>query len=240
MVYCNYCGVELDEDTTVCPLCGLTVGENRMVAKEDIVEKTVLKDRITNEISQMSPNQKRKLLFELSGIILISGIVATFIINLIVNKEISWSKFNLIVSLSLMANIGSITLLRKRPVFMILTSFLANAMLLLGLDLIGLNNGWAIWLGLPILLSFYALIILVQWLTKIANRRGFNILAIIFLAIGIFLICIEIVTSLYIGNSVKLSWSIVAGVCLLPIAVVLFFVHYKLKTGIELRRFFHI
>lgn len=240
MAYCNYCGVELDLNVTVCPLCGLNVGEKKMLPQRDKLKNFVFKNRITSEIEQMSPNQKRKLFWEISGIILVSGIVVTLIINLIVNKEISWSKYNLIASLSLLANISSVTLLHKRHVFIVLTSFLANAVLLLLLDLISLNIGWGIKLGLPILISLYALIIIILWLTRIANNRGFNILAIIFLATGIFLICTEVFISLFFKNSIRLSWSIIAGASIIPIVAILFFVHYKLKTGIELRRFFHI
>lgn len=240
MAYCNACGVELDDDMTVCPLCGLKVGEIRSEPQEWRSQKTVIKDKISREIEQMSSGQKRLLFFELSGILLVSGILGTVIINLIVNKEISWSMYNLVTSLWLLSNISALTLLRRRPVLMVLTSFISGALFLWLLDLIGLNQGWGLQLGLPLFTALYVLTLLVMWLIRRANRRGFNLLAIVFLAIGIFLICIEIFTSLYEGNPVRLSWSIIACASILPVAALLFYVHYRLKSGIELRRFFHI
>lgn len=239
MNYCNYCGVELDTHVTRCPLCGLTVGGKGLVVHEQKSKQPIFKDKITSEIENMTVAQKRKLFWEISGIILISGIMVTLIIDLIVNKTITWSKYTLVGSLSILANISFFTLLHGRAFLKIFGSFVSNAILFLLLDLISTID-WGTKLALPILASLYALIIIVQWLIHISNQRGFNILAIIFIAIGIFLICIETFVSLYFNHTIKLIWSIIAGSSMIPISTLLFFVHYRLKTGIELRRFFNI
>jgi hypothetical protein len=240
MSYCNYCGVELDINITSCPLCGLTVGEKRGVVNEWKSKQPFFKDKLSSEIENMTVAQKRKLFWEISGIILISGIIATLIINLIVNKNVTWSRYILVASLSILASISFFTLLRHKAFLLVLGSFISNAVLLLLLDLISSNIGWGTKLGIPILISLYALIIIVLWLIRISHRRGFNILAVIFLAIGVFLICIEVFISLYFNNTIKLRWSIIAGSSMIPISTLLFFVHFRLKSGIELRRFFNI
>jgi len=240
MCYCKYCGVELDKTTTSCPLCGLTVGEKRIVTNEWKSKQPIFKDKISSEIKNMTAVQKRKLFWEISGIILVSGIIATLIINIIVNKNITWSKYILVASLSILASISFFTLLRNRVFMLVLGSFISNAMLLLLLDLISSYIGWGTKLGIPILFSLYAMILVVLWLIRISHRRGFNILAVVFIATGIFLICIEVFVSLYFKNTINLSWSIIAASSMIPISTFLFFVHYRLKSGIELRRFFHI
>ena len=240
MSYCNYCGVELDQTMTSCPLCGLAVGEKRVVTHEWKSRQPVFKDKISSEIESMTAVQKRKLFWQISGIILVSGILVTLVINMIESKDITWSKYILVASLSILASISFFTLLRNRPFMLVLGSFISNAALLLLLDLISSNIGWATKLGIPILVSLYALILLVLWLIRISNRRGFNILAVIFIAIGLFLICIEVFVSLYFNHTITLSWSIIAAVSMIPISTLLFLVHYRLKSGIELRRFFHI
>jgi len=240
MSYCNYCGVELDKTVSSCPLCGLTVGEKRVVIHEWKSKQPVFKDQIVSEIENMTAVQKRKLFWEISAIILVSGILVTLIINKIESKNITWSRYTLVSSLSILASISFFTLLRNRPFMLVLGSFISNAALLLLLDLISLNIGWGTKLGIPILISLYALILLVLWLIRISHRRGFNILAVIFIALGLFLICIEVFVSLYFNHAIMLSWSIIAAASMIPISTILFLVHYRLKSGIELRRFFHI
>jgi len=240
MSYCNYCGVELDKTMTSCPLCGLTVGEKRVITHEWKSKQPFFKDKISSEIENMTAAQKRILFWEISAIILVSGILVTLVINWIESKNITWSKYILVASLSILASISFFTLLRNRPFMLVLGSFISNAALLLLLDLISSNIGWGTKLGVPILISLYALILLVLWLIRISHRRGFNILAAIFIALGLFLICIEVFVSLYFNHTITLSWSIIAAASMIPISTLLFLVHFRLKSGIELRRFFNI
>jgi hypothetical protein len=225
---------------TSCPLCGLTVGEKRVITHEWKSRQPVFKDQIASEIENMTAAQKQKLFWEISAIILVSGILVTLVVNWIESKNITWSKYILVASLSILASISFFTLLRNRPFMLVLGSFISNAALLLLLDLIGSNIGWGTKLGVPILISLYALILLVLWLIRISHRRGFNILAVIFIALGLFLICIEVFVSLYFNHTIMLSWSIIAAASMIPISTLLFLVHYRLKSGIELRRFFNI
>ena len=240
MSYCNYCGVELDKTMTSCPLCGLTVGEKRVITHEWKSRQPIFKDKISSEIENMTAAQKRKLFWEISAIILISGILVTLVINWIESKNITWSKYILVSSLSIMASISFFTLLRNRPFMLVLGSFISNAALLLLLDLISSNIGWGTKLGIPILFSLYALILIVLWLIRISHRRGFNILALIFIALGLFIICIDVFVSLYFNHKITLGWSIIAASSMIPISALLLLVHYRLKSGIELRRFFNI
>jgi choline-glycine betaine transporter len=41
-------------------------------------------------------------------------------------------------------------------------------------------------------------------------------------------------------EEISFHWSLIVFVCLVPIAAILFYIHYRLNRGIELRRFFHI
>ncbi len=237
---CNYCGVELDHDMDFCPLCRLSVDEEFVSPKEAKPKQPLLRDKIIYDFKSLTNRQKHKLFWEISGIILISGILVTLIINFIVSKNISWAKYNVTVSLILFANISFFTLWRSRPVLLLLGSLISTSALLLLLDLFSSNIGWGTKLGIPILASFYILLLIVLWLTNISRQRGFNILAIIFIAIGLFVICIEIFISFYFLGEFSLSWGIIAGASLIPISALLFFVHYRLKTGMDLKRFFHI
>lgn len=156
------------------------------------------------------------------------------------NQAITWANYSLVASLALFVNITAYTFLRGRPVLLVTVHFISLAGMFLALDFVSTNADWGTILGLPILFSLYVLLIIVLFLICLSNQLGFNILAVIFLALPLFLLCVEGSISFYLHHQVQLVWSIIAGASLLPVAAVLFFVHYKLKKGSELKRFFHI
>jgi hypothetical protein len=241
MNYCNNCGVELDNSMNSCPLCGLKVGEKPVIQDKPGPKRPDYKDKVLNEIENLTDAQRRKLFWQISGIILGSGIVVTLLINLIVSKNISWAKYNIVASLAAFANISVITLWRRRPILLIIiASAVSLILMLLLLDLVSFNIGWGAKLGVPILISFYVLMLIVLLLIRISNQLGFNILAIMFIAAGLFLMCVEAFISLYFQNKITFSWSIIAATSMIPVAAILLFVHFKLRKGIELKRFFHI
>jgi hypothetical protein len=77
-------------------------------------------------------------------------------------------------------------------------------------------------------------------LYRYARFKGFNILAIIFLSAAGFCILTEIILDKYMRGFVDIRWSLLAAVSILPIALVLFYVHYRMKKGNKLDSFFHI
>ena len=240
MNICKQCGVELESTMEFCPLCGLSVHVESVSIEDSKLEKSISRNKIFYEYKSLTLRQKYMLFWEISGIIIVSGILATLMINLIMSKNFSWAKYNLIISLVLFANISFFTFYSHRPLLLLSGSFLSISALLLSIDLLSSNIGWGTRLGIPVLLSFYVLLITVLWLIKISRQKGFNILAVIFIAIGVFVICLEIFISLYFHEEFKLSWSIITGASIIPVAALLFFVHYRLKTGMDLKRFFHI
>jgi divalent metal cation (Fe/Co/Zn/Cd) transporter len=70
--------------------------------------------------------------------------------------------------------------------------------------------------------------------------RGLNIIASIFIALSGFCIVTEMVLDKYFNGAVDIRWSLIVSVSILPVALVLFFYHYRLKKGNRLDSFFHI
>jgi hypothetical protein len=60
------------------------------------------------------------------------------------------------------------------------------------------------------------------------------------LAIGIYIMIIEVSVSLAMNQEFKLSWSVIVATSILPFALLLFYFHYRLKRGTSLRKFFHL
>lgn len=239
MEYCKNCGVELEEHMKVCPLCNESA--------QDTGKPEVAGSKTDAGITEMYPKfdrlthkQQHKFFWELSGLILIAEIIITALIDFIINKSITWSKYSITVSLVMLVNITLFTFLWQRKLLLILLSFLSTSVLLILLDLYNQNIGWGIQLGIPLLFSFYFWVILLMMVTKYTKQRGLNILAYYFLAVGFFTLCVDGIISLYKTDVLQVQWSIIVIVCAVPISAILMYIHYRLNKGIYLKRFFHI
>ena len=239
MDYCNNCGVELEENMDVCPLCKESTRdaeETENISTDtdiDVSEMYPKFDRLSNK-------QRHKLFWELSGLILIAEILITAIIDFIINKNITWSKYSITVSLVILVNFTLFTFLWRRNLLLIFLSFISTSALLMLLDLYNQNIGWGIKLGIPLLFSFYFWVVMLMMITKYTKQHGLNMLAYYFLAVGFFTMCIDAIISIYKTNVIHLQWSIIVIVCVIPISAILLYLHYRLNKGIYLKRFFHI
>jgi len=240
MTYCKNCGVELDEKMSFCPLCGETAGEITAKKDQHIAVEARTDEKLLSGYGSLTQKQRRKLFWELSGIILMSGIVVTLIIDLILNNSITWSRYSITVCLVLFVNTTLITFLRHRLILLFAGSFVSTSILLVLFDLYNANIGWGVKFGIPILFSFYIVTLLLTVLIRHCKQHGFNVLAFSFLAAGLFTMCIETIISVNSQKYFYLHWSIIVMVCMIPISAILLFIHYRLKRGNDLKRFFHI
>ncbi|MBN1415215.1 MAG: zinc-ribbon domain-containing protein [Bacteroidales bacterium] len=240
MAFCKNCGVDLEDNMNFCPLCGDSVDEkvNGIKPIEQIQNSS--RENLLSDYENLTQKQRRKLFWELSGIILGSGIIVTLIMDLIINKHITWSKYTVTICLVLFVNTTIISFWRQRILLLFAGSFVSTSILLVLLDMFTLNIGWGVKLGIPFLFSFYFFALILTLLLKSSKQRGFNILAFFFIAVGGITICIDGIISFYNKNTFYLHWSLIVIVCLIPISSILFFIHYRLKKGINLKRFFHI
>lgn len=240
MGYCKNCGVELDENMEICPLCGQNIHEESPLSSEKTIYKKTENKEVYPRFNRLTKKQRLKFIWELSGIILASVITITFFINLIIDKNITWSKYSITASLILLVNTTLFTFLRKRYYLFLIFSFFSTALLLVLFDLYNQNTGWGIQLGVPLLFFFYFWIFLIKIITKYNKHHGLNILAYYFLATGFFTIGIDGIISLYKSNVLQLQWSIIVIACLILISAILLYIHYRLKKEIFFKRFFHI
>lgn len=233
--------MELEENMNFCPLCGEPTGDETPENKEYLpLQKARQEERLLSDFKELTQNQRRMLFWELSGIILISGMIVTFIIDLIINKGITWSKYTLSVCLALFVNITLIVFLRKKILFLLIGSFLTTSILFALFDMYIKNKGWGIKLGIPLIFAFYLVVFVLTKIVRNSRQRGINLIAYFLIAAGVFSFCIEGIISLQTKNSLHLQWSLIVVASLLPVSAILLFIHYRLRKGIDLKRFFHI
>jgi len=238
---CTNCGVALEDNMNFCPLCGEPIIDEKTENVEYIeVRKRVQNDKLLTAYQKLSAGQKRKLFWEISGIILFSGMLITFIIDLMRGGDLSWSKYPITACAALLANVTLVSFFPKRTLFQIVGTFVSTSAFLILLDVFSGKMDWGVKLGIPLLFATYVIISILVMMIRRAKEKAFNLIAYTFLASGLLCFCIESIISLYIHNTWKIQWSLVVIASVFPIAAILFFIHYRLRRGSDLRRFFHI
>ncbi len=241
MKTCNYCGVELENNMNFCPLCGEPVMDKEHENTEYIqVRKRQQEEKLLTPYQKLTKSQKLKIFWQVSGIIFISGILVTLIIDFLANNAITWSKYPITACVVLLINTTLITFLYTKISLLLIGSFVSTSGFLLLIDIFTKASGWSVKLGVPILLAAYIIVVLFVKLIKKVEKKGFNVIAYSLISAGLLSICTEGIISLYVKNQLHIEWSLIVMASLVVISAILLYIHYKLRKGIDLKRFFHI
>jgi hypothetical protein len=234
MNLCANCGVELDKDMTICPLCGSITGK---VDSEEPAEQTV---HYPSDVIILHRKEKKKHLLELTGIIAFSAIAVCSIVDLELSRRLSWSLY---ADTSVLAAWFSVTLilLAYKKYFIVIPGLLFTILTILFLfDLFSGPVHWFFKLGLPITVAAFLFISITLILWHVAHFRGFNVLAFAFILLSGFCIVTEVFIDKFLYNKVIIRWSAIVAVSILPIALILLFIHYRMKKGKRLDSYFHV
>jgi hypothetical protein len=232
MTLCVNCGVELDDGLKICPLCGKD--------PENKEEQEQNSSNYPSDIIQLEKKENRRYLWELSGIIAFLGISVCTILDLLTGKGLNWSLFS-DVSITAAWVILTLYLFAYKKTFIIVTSqMLAILTALFFIDLIATGRAWFFPVGLPVTVAGFIAVGTVIILYRVFNLKGLNIIASALIALSGYCIITEIIFDKYRNGFVDLQWSLIIAVSILPIALLFFFYHYRLKKGNRLDSFFHI
>jgi hypothetical protein len=241
MIHCPNCGVEVEENANFCSLCGEPLLEKTSDNLAFIQSgKLPREEKMLTDYQQLSALQKRKIFWKISGLILISTIVITLLIDFVGTQNITWSRYPATISLILVINFALNTFLRKRIILMLALSFLSVTSLFVLFDMYARDTSWEIKRGIPIILVVYVTIFILVSLIRKTKQKGLNIIAYSMIAAGMLCICTEGIISVYTYGPVYFKWSLIVMVSVFFIAMLLLYVHYRLKKATDLKRFFHI
>jgi hypothetical protein len=232
MTICVNCGVELDDGLKICPLCGKD--------PEKKIEQEPLSDSFPSDIIQLQKKENRKYLWELSGVLAFSGIAVCTILDLLTGKGLNWSLFS---DISITAAWIIMTLylyVYKRTLALVTLQMLVILTALFFISLITAGRVWFFPVGLPLTVAAFIAAGTVIVLYRLAHFKGLNIIASAFIALSGYCIITEIVFDKYKNGLLDLQWSLIVAVSVLPVALLFFFFHYRLKKGNRLDSFFHI
>jgi hypothetical protein len=232
MALCVNCGVELDDGLKICPLCG------KDPEKKGELEQ--VSGSYPSDILQLEKRENRKYLWELSGIIAFSGIAVCTILDLITGKGLNWSLFSDVSITAAWVILTLYLFAYRRTLLLVILNMFAILTALFFIDLIATGREWFFLVGLPITVTGFILAGTVIVLYKSFYLKGLNIIASALIALSGYCIITEIVFDIYRTGIVDLQWSLIVAVSILPIALLFFFFHYRLKKGDRLDSFFHI
>lgn len=230
MKICKNCGVELDDNIDVCPLCN-----------EDDVTGTKKKSVIyPSDALDNARADSRKYAWELSGVVTISGIVISVMVDLVFEKGLSWSLYSVTTLLYVWSSITIFYFAVKRPFILLPGLLLETLGILILIDLLDRPIRWFLPIALPITIAFFVLVGIIVIIIKSVKYKGFNILADIMLALCMFCLTSETFIDLAVYGKIAIRWSAIVTAALLPLSMVLLFMHYRLKRGRRLDSFFHV
>lgn len=218
-----------------CPLCGQLVG-----GASDKSNKFLAYGQQSLQHARRMTAPQKKITWEIISLILLSAVVATFIVNFIINKKITWSEYPAAISLVIFSYISLFAFWRQRTLIQMLAGLLLSSASIIVIDIATGGISWALNLGLPMLLALNLVIAVLITIVQSSKYKGINLLAWAFLGAAILCICIEGILSYYETRSLRLNWSIITGGCIIPVVLVLIFVHFRLKKGRNLERTFHV
>jgi Family of unknown function (DUF6320) len=232
MTLCLNCGVELDNGFKICPLCGMDPGEKS--------EQEQISDNYPSGIIQLQKKENRRHLWELSGIIAFSGIAGCTVIELLLSKELKWSLLSDVSILTAWVILTLYQFAYKKTIAIVTFLMLTTLAALFFIDLIAPGRKWFIPAGLPVTIAVFTSAAIIIILYKSAHLHGLNLIASALIILSGFCIITEMVLDKYLSGLVDMRWSFIVAVSILPVALVLFFYHYRLKKGNRLDSFFHI
>jgi hypothetical protein len=235
MSQCKNCGVELDEEFVNCPLCGSVIGREESPTLRNRSEEHYPSDTIV-----VHKKEKRRHIWELSGIIAFSGIVVCTIVNFVIFKRLTWSLYA-DTSILLIWICITLILLSFRNYTVILPGMLLAILSALFLyDMFSPPLDWFLGIGLPVTVALSVAVSIIILLWNIAHFKGFNILAVSFLILSVFCLVSEIFIDNYVFSKVNIHWSAIVAVSVFPISLFLLFVHYRMRKGNRLDSYFHV
>jgi hypothetical protein len=232
MNICKECGVELDDDMMLCPLCEtpvLSAGTS----------KDVILQISKKEIPQVrKKNLLQLILWQITAVLLLSGIAATLIINLSIQGSITWSIYPMSICLMVFSYASLMVLWRTTIFFQVLAAWIISTLVLVMVNW-SIEADWPLLVALPILSAVNIIGLLIKFIVMHLKAKGLNVLSLIFVSIAVLCLIIEGIISFYFIKVIELRWSVIVAACLLPVTAAILFMYFRTKNNTDFQKIFH-
>ncbi len=240
MIYCHFCGVELEDNANYCSLCGEPVIKDANIKPDHLSHESRRKTEQA-KYKNLSYWQQRRIFLEIAALILCSGVLITTTINLLHDRSLTWSVVVMAAALVLYINMTLILFYYRKRTRIFLLSYLSTAVFVWLIHFkTGQNTSLLQWSIPALFLAAYLIVFTLIALIRIMKQKGLNLIAFSILAGGLLCIGLEAGISLYTYHFVFLNWSLIVMAAALFVSALLFYLHGRLKKLGDLKRFFHI
>lgn len=241
MSVCVRCGVDIGAER-ICPLCGTLAGEGPAATAEAAAGPGLAApgDRASDRASASPAAMKRRLLAaEVISFCVCLAAATVALADLALGSGLSWSLYPL-AALGAVWLIFCPPLLAKRVWIGVASAAVAPPALLLAIDLVAAGRPWFLALGLPIALAAELGAGLAFLASARSRRRGLNVFAYGLTATALVAGVVDGAIWHWKAGGVRLGWSVIVLLALLPVAAFLLYAHYRLATNATLKRLFHL
>jgi hypothetical protein len=238
--YCSACGVEVDADVTECPLCGKPIQGADIGAPKDEGDARPPHLIDPEDRYRLSRLERRGLGMELSSLAAALASAALVLIDLLPDARLGWSLYA-VDSLTLAWLLVMVPLALHGKIKLVLSTLGAAVLVyFFAIDMLDGTITWSAGLGAPIALLSYAVLIITVKVIRSRRIKGINCLGIGAVGLAIHLIGLELILRIASGKATRPYWSIVAALALIPVAILLFYVHSKVLRGANLKKLFRL
>ncbi|GAA0126022.1 MULTISPECIES: DUF6320 domain-containing protein [Clostridium] len=238
MSYCPKCGVEVNSNAKKCPLCKFSLPYIDTNSSESF------SDSFPNAINIYNKKVKefKKILFSIIKAFCICSMFITLFCNFYISGKLTWSKYSTVCIVAAMFYFYLMLDLQWKFKNFIIGFGLNTFILILLLDIFDGKLSWSIKLGLPFIVMTICLLSICYEVFRIAKHKYFNVAGYTLIALSLYCIGIDGFVSLTLYNLFKLRWSLLVTIVLLPLGLVLIYIHHKLPVEykIKLKKKLHI
>lgn len=232
---CKKCLVELDESMDRCPLCGAPVNDSGILEHRP--------ERIASQLQSYPEDVEKhllqRILWQVTATLLLSGIVATIIIDVARHDVITWSLYPVTLCLMVLSYASLFAFWQTKTIHRILAGWVLSTLLLMVINAYTDPSDWPLRLGIPLVFAINFVTLALLAVFRITKRKGLNLLAYTFVAVAVLCISINGIISWYFTGAFGLGWSIIVAACILPVAAALIFVFLRTWNNPRLQKIFH-
>ncbi len=235
MPYCPECGAEIG-DADRCPLCGTP----NPTLKAAIAPQASEPKHAGEVEEKLSGAETRKIAWEVLSVAFLIAVLILGAVNFFVSRRFSWSLYPIVSILLLWVEASAILVLRRHVALSVTLGALSPPLFLIGLGYVSGDPRWALGLAVPIAVLAEALAGAVHLAIRATKQKGLNLISYVLIGSAALCIGLEIFIDLFAMGHVALVWSPICAIALLPIAVFLFYLHFRIMKSANLRRLFNL
>lgn len=217
MKICPKCGIEYDNDKGDCPLCD-------------------------KEKQEKPSNTNFSMIFfwELYSLFSLTAFLIILVIDLAYTAGLDWSRIPLVSISYSWISIFLIKKMRHKTIYFLILEFTATLITLGLLDSFIPGKPWFFGLAFPVLVAFTLIFNLTYLAVKKFKISLLSTTAAFIASVAIFLLSLELLLHNYYNEILRVSWSLIAFVCLLPLLVFFLYLDklYKTRRN-DFKKYFH-